>query len=357
MSYSKRFTGSVHYSGSKTVNYPASENGGSITFDYWGDVPIGITIDVETQEFDDSVNGTKAALSLVAGELAATEVAQVAEITAAGERISQHATQGFFRLLASEMSAQVSEFSGRMKAVAGLLVEEGNRVSAVHEQMQTDYQAIKARYTRIFAELDRELDRRVHELDRPAFTLSERVMRRVIDGPITRSAGAVVMQDADLNVAQLKLQTARTKRVASESVGALATVCGYLEDCAREVEGVMDDVPEQGVLFAPVMYAVENDLGGQGTRIVVHQNGLASADTVKRTIISQVAAQENGRTDTALADGHESQAEQDAIDRAFMQRLNRYVSEGGDERVSQMMASMYRKDARQAHRQGDGANA
>ena len=76
MSYSKRFTGSVHYSGSKTVNYPASENGGSITFDYWGDVPIGITIDVETQEFDDSVNGTKAALSLVAGELAATEVGQ-----------------------------------------------------------------------------------------------------------------------------------------------------------------------------------------------------------------------------------------------------------------------------------------
>ena len=344
MSYSETYSRSVHYSGSITVSYPASENGGSKTVNYSGDVPVNITIHVDTNAFDQSVDGTNVALTAVGGALSAAEAAQVAEVTRAGERIAQAATQGFYRLLANEMSAQTSEFSSSCKASAGLLAEEAQQVTDIHGQMVTDYRAIKGRYLRIFRELDRELDRRVRELDREAFQLSKRGMHDVVGGPYVESAAAVVLQGQDVSAVQLRLQTARTKHGAAASLDALSEVCGYLGDYAREVDGLMEQGQgAESTIYAPVVYALEHDLDVQGERVVVHGGDLAQGHEVTRGVIAQVAQSGQAHNAGKAMDGRTA-SEQESLDRSFMRLLERYGASGGDERVINKIAQMYQQD-------------
>lgn len=344
MSYSETYSSSVHYSGSVTVSYPASETGGSKTVDYSGDIPVNITIHVDTDAFDQSVDGTNTALAVVAGALTTAQAAQVAEVTRAGEQIAQTATQGFFRLLANEMSAQTSEFSSSCKASAGLLTEEAQQVSHIHEQMVADYRAIKSRYLRIFHELDRELDRRVRELDREAFALSKQGMRDVVGGPYVESAAAVVLQGQDVSAIQLRLQTARTKHGAAASLDALGEVCGYLGDYAREVNGLMEQTQgAEGTIYAPVVYAQEHDLDARGERVVVHGGDLAQGHKVTRAVISRCAQSGQSHDASKGLDGRTA-SEQEALDQSFMRLLERYSANGGDERVVNRIAQMYQQD-------------
>ena len=218
MSYSKHYSTKIHYSGTVSCSYPASEHGGSKRVHYDGYVPVDIDVVVDTDPFDQSVRDASGALGLVAGALSATEAAQVEQIRRSAKKISQTAIRGFYRTLTSELSAQVSEFGSSMKSTVGLLVEQGQQVEQVHSQMESDYHAIKARYTRLFAGLDRELDQRVHELDRPAFQLSKQAMQGVVARPYEESAAKILVHTQDTSTTPLKLMCARAKAYASHAL-------------------------------------------------------------------------------------------------------------------------------------------
>ena len=48
MSYTQRYSASVTVSGSKSVSYPSSEHGGSMTVYYQQTEPVNVTINVRT---------------------------------------------------------------------------------------------------------------------------------------------------------------------------------------------------------------------------------------------------------------------------------------------------------------------
>lgn len=344
MSYSERHTGTVSYSGSKTVRYPASEHGGTMTVHYSGTIPVGITINVETDPFDRSVADTNTSLGVVAGAVAATEAAQVAEITRAGNRISQTAINGFYRVIASEMTAQISEFSSSMKSCVGLLAEEGKQVERVHQQMDADYHSIKARYVRIFNELDRELDQRVRELDRPAFQISQQAMRGTICTPYVESAAKVSTNEEEISSTALKLSCARSKQRVSASLDSLGATCDYIFDYEAKVSGVMCDEPSEGEVLVPVVYTLQKDLDAQGERIVVHGGNYELEEAVRRAVIYYVGSTPDEQWSVPVA------SDRQAIDDDFLRLVESYDSaQGGDaqdvrERVRQKMMELYRSN-------------
>ena len=344
MSYTEHYSTEVHYSGSVRCRYPASETGGWTSAHYDGYVPVDINVVVDTDPFDRSVRDANGALGIVAGALSAAEVAQVEQIRSSAKQISQTAIKGFYRTITSELSAQASEFGSSMKSTVGLLAEQAQQIEQVHAQMDSDYHAIKARYARLFSGLDRELDQRVHELDRSAFQLSERAMQDVITRPYEESAARVLVHSQDVSTTPLKLMCARAKACASHALKTLGQMCGYITDYSSAVQNVMSPKREKGYVYVPVVYAFQTDVANMQQRVVVHKPQFVDNDQVTRHVIAAVANSDQTQWQRPAP------KDQDAIDGYFLQCLQEYtVGEPGQrgvayhERVCNQIMSLYRQ--------------
>lgn len=344
MSYTQRYSTKVHYSGKVQYRYGPSKSGGHGTAHYSGDIPIDINVTVDTDPFDRSVRGTTDALTVVAGVVSATEVAQIAQIRSSAEKISQTVINGFFHTISSELSAQASECSSSMKSTVGLLFEQGKQVEHIHAQMEGDFNAIKARYARIFAELDRELDRRVRELDRPAFTISERYMQDVVASPYEQAAARAVTHSQDLSATPLKLLCAWAKAGASAAIDKLGRMCDYLTSYSRKTTGVMDEGCEAGYLYTPVVFSIQKDLNGAESLMAIHVPEGVSRDKVFGSVVAGIGnLGEDNWSQMSSTDRSE-------IDRCFSQRLGDYAAnvQGTSEkeyreRVCRQIMGMYER--------------
>src|SRR5574344_1238878 len=139
MSYTRTVQDNVQYAGHIKVNYPASEHGGSTTEYYEGEVPIGINIEVDTTPFDRSVRGTHVALAGVTGAVTAMEIAQCAAIAQTGRSVSATAINGFYKLINSELSQQITECNSSVRSKFALMLEQSKAIAAMHEQMNSDF--------------------------------------------------------------------------------------------------------------------------------------------------------------------------------------------------------------------------
>ena len=344
MSYTEHYSSRITVSGSVSYHYPASETGGSGTAHYSETVPIDINIRDDTDAFEMSVRGTNNALTGVTTALGVAEAAQVAAIQESAQKIARSATRGFFGVLSSELSSRVSEFASSMRSSVGLLMHEAQAVDNVHRQMNSDYHAIKARYSKVFDELDRELDRRVHELDADAFQLSSASMRKVIEEPYERIAGQVYTQTIDNQDVPLKLQCARTKERVSDALDTMGDLCDYLTEYSASMSQVIDDAPRQGAEFIPVVYTIQEDQRNAEDRIVVHAGEGPDGDRLRQGVMSYVATRPEGRwMDLSPEDRQMLQNE-------FMRLVSNYATSAPNpadredrNRVCQTMVGLYQQ--------------
>lgn len=344
MSYTRSYSGSVHYSGSEVVSYPASEHGGTKVVHYSGDVPVYMNITVDTDSFDYSVSGTKTALGVVTGTVAATQAAQIAQINASAEQISDATIRGFYHVISSELSAQVSESSSAMKSCVGLLTQEAQDVDRIHGQMDSDYSAIKARYLRIFHRLDKELERRITELDKPAFELGTQGMQDVVQSPYDMHAATVFVQCEDAHSMPLKLTCGRSKGRVSAALQNLKRMCGYLFQYDQNVKNIMDESSDDAQEYIPVVYTLQNDLDTSRQRIVVHESKGISTSSIKRNVISFVATSQESLWQEPV------DADQTLLDQSLEQLVSEYACQTDEstsgldrERVCKQIMDLYRQ--------------
>ena len=166
MSYRRSFhkTIVVHYSGSVSYSYPASQNGGSGTAHYSGTAyeDVQVNIDVETTPFDNSVAHCNNSVNVLTGAVVATEAAQVASIDSNAKKIGSTIVEGFFKTIRSEISQQISELSSRLDATLMHLHKMAKRCVEKQKQMESDYNGVSNRYMKIFDDLNNELANRIY---------------------------------------------------------------------------------------------------------------------------------------------------------------------------------------------------
>ena len=193
MSYTRNYHESIVVQGteSKTVSYPKSESGGSMTVsvNYSQTVPINVNIHVDTNSFDNSISGANGQINLLTGAVVTTEAIHIAAKIKKSKEISHTVVNGFFGLIRSEINQQVTEIKPRIEA---LFIELGQYQQACmdkKQQLQNDFERISERYSKIFEDLDKELKTRIFNLNRSAIGVHhtlENHVQRLFTG---RSAG------------------------------------------------------------------------------------------------------------------------------------------------------------------------
>jgi hypothetical protein len=108
MSYSRNYHETITVSGSKSrsVSYPKSDSGGTmtVTVNYTENVPVDIRINVDTNPFDQSVGSANRHINMLTSSVIATEAAHIAAKVQTSEAISNTIVDGFFGLIKSEIN-------------------------------------------------------------------------------------------------------------------------------------------------------------------------------------------------------------------------------------------------------------
>jgi hypothetical protein len=82
MSYRKRYHEVIY--GSKTVSYPASQDGGSKTVN-WSE-PIDIEIEVDTRAFDNQIDGCCNSVNMLTGSIVTTQAEAIKSKTTSSKK-------------------------------------------------------------------------------------------------------------------------------------------------------------------------------------------------------------------------------------------------------------------------------
>ena len=262
MSYSKTYNGEVYYSGSVSVSYPASEHGGSTTAHYSGTVPVSIKLLVDTDPFDDSVNGCSSSVRHLNGAVVAMNAAQVASIHKSADEVSSHVVNGFFNMIGSELSQNMAAMFAKFKAVFGLLTTKSATLEKQQLVMQDDYARISDRYNKIFQNLDEELEKRIVALDKNVFEISRRVQGEQLHSETSKKVAQFLLGVNEDEILQQQLIVANSKSRVKDAMRRLSD--NVVQECAyaNKMGSVVSEKPcargEQN--FIPVIFTESSNL-------------------------------------------------------------------------------------------------
>lgn len=274
MSYRRSYTGYVHYSG--TVSYPASQNGGSVS--YSGSEPVYITIDVDTNAFDASVDHCNDAVNALTGAVVATEAAQVESKSRASKRIASSIVKGFFEYVGADLSQKIKELSSKCESLFFALLGHKENCLSKTKQMQDDYNRISKRYSKIFEDLDKETVSRIEALDRPAFQFAGTAQNLIDRNSNTELLGISTISANE----SIKLETVLSCSHVKQQASILLTKANnYLQGTYRLANSVRDmlDEPQEGEkILLPVMF-VESVINFENkeTKIIGADEGFSSS--------------------------------------------------------------------------------
>ena len=188
MSYTRSYSSSVSVSGSVSVRYPASEHGGTMSVPYSDSVPVTFNVTVATEPFDESISSASAHVDGLTASVAAMNTANCAAIAQCADQISNSLIDGFYNLIQSDITTKKSETYTAVQTKSALLLEHSKAVQDKHSRMLSDVERERAKYGKVFNELDTELKRRITEINKPAFVLGHKVRDAVVVKPYLSAA-------------------------------------------------------------------------------------------------------------------------------------------------------------------------
>lgn len=262
MSYTRSYSSSINVSGSVNVHYPASEHGGTTTVSYEETVPVTVNITVATTPFDNSISNAGKCVNGLTASVAAMNAANCAAIAKCSEQVSDSLINGFYNLIQSDISAKKAEESTAIQTKSALLLQHSKAVQDKHERMLADVEREKAKFGKIFNELDKELERRVTEVNGSAFKLGKKFREDIVVRPYLSSAAVTANQmesesnsKGSIAIAGLRQKVSVVLRNLSDS---LHNNLKYRDTISNVLWDKSTDEKQQS--YIPVAYFVSDDV-------------------------------------------------------------------------------------------------
>lgn len=280
MSYSRqvRKTIAIRYSGS--VSYPASQSGGSVSYSGTAYEDVVVNVEVDTDPFDASTHSCSHTVDGLTTSVVATEAAQVASIKDNSRKVGQTLIDGFFKTVRSEISQQINELKNNIEATLLKLQNDARRCNEMRKQMEVDYNRKCAQYLKIFSDLDRELENRIHNLDQPTFrfradadNLNDRLAKSDMVPTVSISGG----ENARLGA---QLSATLTKQRANSTLGKAMRFLQVQKRTSDTIDSSIINSNDEGFLYLPVCYIESTVSNGSTARDIYSPQQLSAQHTL-----------------------------------------------------------------------------
>lgn len=141
----------------------------------------------------------------VTGTTAAVVAMRAAVIKAeneGAEHVCQNVNKGFYTLIRSQISQKIAKLRSEVDSHIMKLNQHRKQLLAIKGRMEKDYAMISSRYYKIFSSLNKLLDQRIYELDRPAIDFAVRDVNTFANRTRHLSATIPVSQQESVSVSQ-----------------------------------------------------------------------------------------------------------------------------------------------------------
>ncbi len=262
MGYYKTYSRSIYYSGTVSVSYPRSETGGSKSVSYSGSIPVTVDLYVDTDPFDNSVRDCSHSVQLLNGSVVAMKGSQVASIHKSADDISSHVISGFFNLIKSELSQNMSALFSKFKAVYELMLTKSEILEKQQVVMQDDYLRISERYLKIFSNLDEELEKRILALDKNVFELSKKVQSEQLYSETSKKVAEFLIGVNEDEILQQQLLIANAKKKSLVAINNLAENVIQSSRYSNKMKTMISDrkCEDSQDLYLPVIFTESSNL-------------------------------------------------------------------------------------------------
>jgi len=289
---------------------------------------------VDTTPMAHSVDAARGHITGVTGAVVAMQAAVIAEEKKASRTICENVDNGFYMLVKSQISQKAVAAYTEMTSKQITLLQLAKGLDRVKQQMEGDYYSIAKRYAEHFNSLNRSLETRVKELDRPAMRLAE--IRKTIvfdrlkdDGSMLFSASTEAIPLAQTALAgKLKQKTRDTMLTLSESIDEDLSYNEKVDSILVKHEDYSDS---SDIRYLPAIFLATDSLLNPDDSI----ESVYTADVMENTapLVSEINRVQNTLSWTAL-----DKDEKDAVRREFLALCEK---EANEERLAKEMLRMF----------------
>lgn len=208
------------------------------------------------------------------------------------QHICQNVNRGFFTLMQSQLSAKLAQKKSRTEALMAQLAMQKRRLLEIKNSMENDYQRICTRYGRIISSINKQLEQRIIDLDKPVYKFCANDIATCTNRKLTVSGIAPIVQKEDVQTAQ-RINSSVLRRDGEYAINHLKDFLMEFAKSDHEVRcHTIESLPAQdSTFYLPfVMMSVTVDSEGTQSLYITPPESLSikNAQRSVREISSQV---------------------------------------------------------------------
>lgn len=182
---------------------------------------------VDTQPMADRIHTVSREVDRTTQAVVAMESAVILAEKESADRVCANVNRGFFTMIQSQISQKIASNYSRVEALMMQLKQQRRRLFGIKNNMEKEYGRISERYFKIFTNINKELERRIKELDRPVFDLVTRQMVATGNRMHAISAWSGLIQEEDLTHGETMVMS-NLKKDASTALEATTNFLSHL---------------------------------------------------------------------------------------------------------------------------------
>ena len=278
----------------------------------------------EIKRVTNSVQGTTAAVVTMQSAVIAAE-------NAAATKVCENVNRGFFTLMRSQISQKIAAKHSRVEALLMQMAQQKRQLLAIKSNMEKEYGRISERYFRIFSTINKELEHRIVEVDRPVFDIVNKHMATSSNRMYALTAWAATSQTEGITDSQ-QIIVSNMKHNAQIALNQSADFLTQISEQRVLAEKVLVTNPagnEDKMEYIPVV--ISETVSDSSSTTVTDVNIPEYVSAQNATMInSAIRAADNLRW--------ERKSEKDRVDEEFMRILS---NSGISDRVKNAIRSLY----------------
>lgn len=211
----------------------------------------------------------------------------------AADHVCDNVNKGFYALIHSQISQKIAKLQSEVDSHLMKLNQLRKQLIGIKNRMERDYGMISGRYLKLFNGINKNLQVRVYELDKPTIKFAVKEVTAMSNRPKLLTSTVPVAQSEALAISQ-RILASNMKHKGAMVIGTMYEFLNQMKEQKELTDRIMlkSNKTEIDVAYAiPVIYSESNydKFGNIRTEVFVSKDCLEqrSQDSVKNVMVAQ----------------------------------------------------------------------
>lgn len=245
---------------------------------------------IDTQPMAQEINTVSTHIKGTTAAVVGMRAAVIQAEEQAAEHVCDNVNKGFYTLIHSQISQKIAKLQSEVDSHIMKLNQLRKQLLAIKNRMERDYGMISQRYIKLFNGLNKNLEQRVFELDKPTIEFSVKEVNTISNRSKLLTATVPVSQVESLSISQ-KIIASNMKYRGMKVIDSMTKFLSDMNEQKELTDQVLLPIhvdKHDAPILVPIIISESNydKYGNKRTDIIVPQSGLIqkSQEEIKNTV-------------------------------------------------------------------------